>query len=155
MNTPSLSKYYEKIDERALNPLNSGLYKLNEINELLEEYLAELSRIEAYKRTRRADVATMLHCTPSDAQVWIREIPNLIIEVMGYDVLPSITALKGDSVPHSLTISLSERYAPQILSLVKQCASRINNQKYQLQEAHRITQSILTTLWILGYDFDD
>lgn len=151
----SLNKYYEKLEERTLFPLHAGLYKLNEIKGHLEEYLAELHRIEDYTQSKRYAIPTMTHCTPSDMTDWLKEIPNSIIETMGCDILPSISALKRDSVPHHLITWLLEKYSRQISSLVIDCTTESGNPKHLIERAYKITEEILDWLVIFGHDFYD
>lgn len=141
--------------ERAFAPLPAGLYKLHETRGLLEETLAEIGRIEEYKKSQRYAAPTMLHCTPSDMKKWLEEVPNTLLEIFGYDIVPSISALKNDLVPHNIVTELSQRYLPTITSLLNSIANLDSDGKNLTLQSLKIIQSILDDLEHLGYDYND
>jgi hypothetical protein len=108
---------YQK--KRLSYPLPRGVYKLKETASRLEAYKEEIARIKDYKLNK--SIPTMLHCVADDAHIWLKQIPHLISEKMGYNVVPAIPALCGDRVPQILISKIENFYAPLIKNLIVRC----------------------------------
>jgi hypothetical protein len=110
---------YQK--KRLSHPLTRGVYKLDETASRQEACQEEIERIKDYKLNK--GYPTMMHCVREDAHIWLKRIPHMISENMGYSVVPAISALSGDDVPQILVAKLKKTYLPLINSLIFNCNS--------------------------------
>lgn len=120
MKRPSCrDTFNSKQSERITHPLKSGIYKLEEATLSLKEWLAEIERVRVNRVSKGAVHA--LHSTYKDSHIWLKQTPEYIAELFGYDIAPAITALIHDGVPIAVTRHIKTTYRQKIRSLIEQC----------------------------------
>lgn len=119
--------YQRGVASRNRYPLRNGLYKLEEARGRLEALTAEVDRIVFALRCQRPPYslrdADLLHCTASDAHVWLKGLPIEICSLLGHDVLPAIRALGSDGVPQGTVVSLASVTEARVDALVNKAES--------------------------------
>ncbi len=83
--------------ERALRPLPSGAYRLEQLRGWLHRDYRELQCIEDY-RCGRVSRWNLQCCTPEDMHVWLKDLPPSVAYSLGYDLLPATLALTENGV---------------------------------------------------------
>lgn len=114
-----MDAFNSKRSERIAYPLKGGIYKLEEATSNLKEWLAEIERVRVNRVSKGAVHA--LHSTYKDSHIWLKQTPEYIAELFGYDVAPAITALIHDGVPIAVTRHIKTTHRQKIRSLIQQC----------------------------------
>lgn len=119
MNT-CISIFNEQQLKRSIDPLRFGTYKLEERLHELRECVIEIERIQNFWRHKRSTY-DLLHCTPHDAGIWLKETPYRISTIMGYDILPAIAALTSEGFDIYTKLKIERDTHPAISSTILEC----------------------------------
>ena len=90
--------------DRTNRPLPYGHYKLREAYENLAEWGKELNRIAVYV-SGKTGRNNLMHCTPEDMHVWLKDLPALVAHTVAYELLPGLLALDKDGADSTLIAS--------------------------------------------------
>jgi hypothetical protein len=118
-NTAPCHRAYSKaVDRRKDCPLSSGAYKLREAKYHLKRNAEEiliLSSCQKQGKTLRG------LCTYEDHVPWLKNLPIIIADILGYCVLPAIKKLESDNVPASLIQQRLPYFIAEIEHLLDDC----------------------------------
>jgi hypothetical protein len=107
-------------DKRKNHPLTRGIYKLSEAQGELEQLSNGVKNIYKYRLKK----ISYLHspCCPNEISLWLKNMPIYISENFGYNVVPALSALRGDGLSDSEFKNMKRRYGPLIYEYIDECA---------------------------------
>ena len=116
--------FHDAQNRRLEHPLDSGAYKLREIRWRLSRMQNSMYQIGEYLKnpSHFYKGQTLGHCcTTEDKAFWIKSIPAKVAELLGYDILPAIAALKNDGLSKRDTDATLDIANGMAKTLLKDC----------------------------------
>ena len=115
--------YQGALTLRSQNPRITGDYKLKESKHVLKRVVATLERRGRAPDPFLPDETPKPHplCEDDEFRSWAREVPILIVEELGYKVVPSIVALTGDGYSPDAVKKLRADIQPRLNDLIEEC----------------------------------
>ena len=102
---------------RLTSPLPSGVYKLRNFYNNMQEMKDEVRRIGAYKNGVLPSGALWC-CLPHEVAKWLKNVPLIAAWGLGYDFLPAFAALPLDGVDENLVRRESPRLRTRVNELL-------------------------------------
>jgi len=84
--------------KRAAYPLPYGIYKLEEAVSGLMRSSENIRQLMEYSKRRHTLSPSFIACTWEDKAAWLKNAVLDIAHTLGYEILPSIDAMKGDGL---------------------------------------------------------
>lgn len=103
---------------RQVNPLRSGWFKLYEAHRDISLWCEEIDRVGALRSRKGSSGRDLRHCTAEDWHIWLRHLPENILDEIFWKVFPAIDALGADGVPASKIEEIKRLYIPRLEALV-------------------------------------
>ena len=114
---PEQSAFNTGAARRAVHPLRSGKYKLVEARRKLLKWAQDVQSIHNYRRglvSHPVLACCMLH----ESSNWLAQCPANIADLIGYSILPGITALNVDGVAPQVIATLIKSATAQSTDIV-------------------------------------
>jgi hypothetical protein len=143
-------KTFEKaLADRRASPLPSGVYKLKNARDWLEDSLDGVQTVDLFKIARgnaRNEVARHLafeHCQPDEIPSWLAEKPTFVAWVLGWAVVPALAALPGDGVPPHVADTMRRAATPTIADMVDRLDTHPEGLEVPLRAALHFINQVL------------
>lgn len=113
-------EFYKGLNNRHEDPIQHGVYKL-------EELLGRITSIKDELRTIReiqngvSDHFDLTHCTYCDVDEWLNEIPRIVSYQLGNKVMSSIDSLKNAGVNDNQVSPIRAVVVDPLLNLITYC----------------------------------
>jgi hypothetical protein len=137
--------------KRTNHPLTMGQYKLHEaeraINKWRDLVMTVATRIQIGGKFRASEIIGP--CMANERGTYLKSIPALLAELIGYYILPAIAALEGDGVSKSEVQRLLSHAETDAKRLIADCEAirlRLKGGIKQEYDAMRQGQSHLIDL---------
>lgn len=103
--------------------LRQGLFKLRQALGELDRVSSTIARIEdKISRGKKFHEGELLGmCTPEDKAGFLKQVPAILAETMGYTVLPAIAALPGDGVSNAAVAKIADQAKAEVDLLLHHC----------------------------------
>lgn len=146
--------YRKGVSSRLAYPLNSGLYKLVESKGRIERTGKEIIRVSEVV-TNQQNQFSLMHCTFQDKAFWLRDAPLNIAFRMGYEVIPSFSALIADGVG-SIEADSAARAVESVMDhhLLQWDQLRNSYSKKIANEYERMRNGHSNALWVVDDALD-
>lgn len=118
--TTCYDTFAEAQQKRRANPLEAGAYKLREARHKLSRMMNTVDAIGDFLRhpgSLRSGSALGPCCTTNDKAIWLKDVPDQVAEILGYDILPAIAAQAAEEYETDVAIELAsaQTQAKQLL----------------------------------------
>lgn len=112
------------LEDRKAYSLSSGARRLREaldgphrvrdtINNIAEDF--------RFKRRRSSYPRPLGSCTSEEKATWLKSVPAMLANELGYNVVPAIKALRLDGVPDHVIRSCIDRAKKAVPAIIDQC----------------------------------
>jgi hypothetical protein len=146
-------RFLEGIQDRNKYPLSNGIYKIKQVNDLINDRMDRLIWIAALKQKKVRP--NWYDPNPSKENTrWIKNLPLDLAYNLGFRLKPGIEALGGDGVSPKAVALIKRDFFPCIERRVDNCervyAANRNNIKNEYNDmiVGRLSPTQLLTFWI-------
>jgi hypothetical protein len=112
------------LDDRKAYTLSSGARRLREAldgPQRVRETINNIAEALRFKRYRSSYPRPLGSCTSEEKATWLKSVPAMLANELGYNTVPAIRALRLDGVPDHVIRSCIDKAKKAVSAIIDQC----------------------------------